>query len=670
MIVRIRPKPRRDLPPIWPREEYLRPAPAVTPPFEVGRVIGAGQKFSLTDAQTAVHVAVLGTPGSGKSKFLHLMMQQRIEHGKGFALWDPHGDLAKALLADVAAKKAYGDDETWRKVHYLELTPECIFSFDPVANAPRRTDVGDYAYYQWLRVRIGRVWKVLMRRVSEANQVIMVRLKRWLVCVLYACLVAIDDKNTHAGLDKALVFTDPTCDEFKSLYPKVAPHLPPRVRRNFEKLIETKRAQDQEKWVESTINKLEEALSPLTEAVYSQQKPSIDIKGIIDRGEFLLIDLKETDWLSAEEKVVLGGLLLTEVLSVKQSEELPEDQRKEFMIVVDEVGELLGDDLKRALGATRKFKCPIVLGGQDLSTFAMGDFDMAAKVLTMCGTVVCFQNTYLEDKKFLADRVFCGNLDLFTKRMIEVQRQRGDRILRYDEISENFSASRSRSKTHTEGENETHAKQISNAIGIASNESETKSDGRGLGHRKSDSAREHDTETLNKANSATKGKALNETNSTATSDATGRNSSDAETEGEGAQAGVTIAHKVIIQPNTVSEFDDSGTLEKGPVDVQRAQHEQLIHTLGIGQAAVAVRGIREAFVVQVMAVEEYFTDGTKKYEAIERIKKRLHALHSYFFTPSRTSMVGPKQQVLPVTNGRKGKPGGKPPQPKIIPIPD
>ena len=35
-------------------------------------------------------------------------------------------------------------------------------------------------------------------------------------------------------------------------------------------------------------------------------------------------------------------------------------------------------------------------------------------------------------------------------------------------------------------------------------------------------------------------------------------------------------------------------------------------------------GIREAFVVQVMAVEEYFTDGTTKYEAIERIKKRLH----------------------------------------------
>lgn len=325
MITRIGPKPEKtDLAPTFQKliqePRYVQHAVVTSPPLEMGHVIGNGQKCFLTDAQIAVHMAVLGGSGSGKSKFLELMLRQRLLDGRAFGLWDPHGDLAKSLLAFAAAQKAYGDDVLWRKIHYLELTPECIFSFDPVARAPLRSEVGDYAYYQWLRTRVVRVWKVLMRRVAEANQTIMVRLKRWLLCVLYACLVAIDDKNTHVGLDKALVFTDPKCGEFEPLYEKVRAHLPPRVRRNFEKLIETKRAQDQEKWVESTINKLEEALSPLTEAVYSQAKPSIDIKGIIDRGEFLLIDLKETDYFSSEEKVVLGGLLLTEVLSVKQSE--------------------------------------------------------------------------------------------------------------------------------------------------------------------------------------------------------------------------------------------------------------------------------------------------------------------------------------------------------------
>src|ERR1051325_3529575 len=188
--------------------------------FRIG--IETKQAFQLTDFQVGAHMAVLGGSGGGKSKFLELFLRQCLLKGKPFGLWDPHGDLARSLMAFVAAQKALGNDELWRKMHYLELTPECIFSFDPVARAPLRTDVGDYTYYQWLRVRVAKFVKVFLRRVAEANQDVMVRLKRWLRCVLYACLVAIDDKNTHVGLDKAIFFTDPQCDEFREYYPLVA----------------------------------------------------------------------------------------------------------------------------------------------------------------------------------------------------------------------------------------------------------------------------------------------------------------------------------------------------------------------------------------------------------------------------------------------------------------
>src|ERR1019366_8510518 len=181
MIVPIRPRKQENgLAPIFQQlaEQPQYPVSAVTaPPLEMGWVVGRDEQFCLSDAHLAVHMAVLGGSGSGKSKFLELMLQQRLLDGKAFGLWDPHGDLAKSLLALVAAQKAYGDDVLWRKVHYLELTVDSIFSFDLVARAPRRTDVGDYAYYQWLRVRVERVWKVIMRRVSEQDQDVMVRLK-------------------------------------------------------------------------------------------------------------------------------------------------------------------------------------------------------------------------------------------------------------------------------------------------------------------------------------------------------------------------------------------------------------------------------------------------------------------------------------------------------------
>ena len=162
-------------------------------------------------------MAVLGGSGSGKSKFLEGFLRHCLLQNKSFALWDPHGDLAKALLAFVAARKAspeIGDDELWRKVHYLELTPDCVFSFDPVARAPLRSAVGDYAYFQWLKTRVDRICKVMLRKVPEAEQDLMNRLKRWLKNVLYACLVAYDGRNAHVGLDKALIFTNPNHPQF------------------------------------------------------------------------------------------------------------------------------------------------------------------------------------------------------------------------------------------------------------------------------------------------------------------------------------------------------------------------------------------------------------------------------------------------------------------------
>ena len=424
------------------------------------------------------------------------------------------------------------------------------------------------------------------------------------------------------------------------LYERVRPHLPVEVALDFDELIGTKRAIDREKWVESTINRLRDCMSPLIKLVYSQTKRSIDIKGIIDRGEFLLIDLKESNDFSQDEKVTVGGLLLMEVLSVKEAEEsLPEDERKEFMIVVDEVGELLGDDLKRALGATRKYKCPIILGAQDLSTFARGDFDMAAKVLTMCGTVVCFNNTFKDDKELLADRVFCGSLDLFTKRMVEVQRQRGDRILKMDEISESYGESENWSETSTDTESQTHAQSIGQALAIAKHHADSQSESNGIA-RKGLSVRPEDSvRNVSSGTAHMQGGGETSTKNNAVTDTIGNSSSNADMSGGGLSRGVSITHKNLVLPNIVSEFEDDGTLLEGTPELQRARKEQAIHRLGIGQAAIAVRGLQQALMVQFDAVEEWWSDGRTKYEAIARMKARIQELHPYYFQPPRTTRV-------------------------------
>lgn len=641
--------PPRRRPPDPPASGLTDPRTIEAVPAKLGEVLDPasrepiGEEFVLEPHQWMVHMAVLGNSGGGKSKFLELFFRHRLVTGQPFALWDPHGDLAKNLLAFVAAMKASGDDRLWRTVHYLTLTPEAVYAYDPVLHAPDRRTVGDNCYFQWMRTRINRLVRAVLRRLPEASQDIVVRLKRWMTCVFWACLVSLDDANTHVGLDKALVFTDPDDADFPALWARVRDVLPRRVRRTFEKLIAERKDQNRERWVESTINKLEDILSPLLELVYSQQRESIDVRGIVQRGEFLLIDLKEGEFFSHEEKVALGGFLLVDVMAAKEAEEsLPEDERREYMVAVDEANELLGSDIPRWLRSTRKYRVPIVLGAQGLAALARGELDVAADVMVNCGAIVCFQNTWGPDKEVLADRMFGGNVD-FTRRMVEVQRQRGLRVLTYDEWSESFSEASNWSRSKTVTESRSHAHAVSQALALSNQFSNAvaQSDGTSrkgmLGLTDLGDVTRSGTETSTRSDGGgkTKTEGLTDTETAGLAVAEG------ETEGGAATQGLTVAHKIVVQPNVVSEFEEDGSLLAGTVEQQDARHRQVIHTLGVGMAAVAVRGRAEAFVIQVDRVEEWWTDGREKYEAIRRIEARLRDLHGYYFMPPKRTALPP-----------------------------
>lgn len=631
------------------RPSWNVPVSLVTP-FDMGTVAGEGTPFLLTPDQISVHMAVLGGSGSGKSKFVELLLRQYMLDGKGFCFVDPHGDTAAGLLAFAAGLHAHGKGEVWRKVHYLDLTPQCVFSYDPAARAPLISEVGRYTYYQWLKTRVDRLVRNILRRVAEADQEVMLRLKRWMKCVLTACLVSLKDgDNSHLGLDKALVFTDPQDPEFDDLYRRAAPRLPPRVRTAFEKLIATRRAIDQEKWVESTINRLEDILSPLTEAMFAQAAPSIDIPEIIARREFLIVNVKQSKYFSHEEKVVIGGLLIDEVLIAKEAEEeLPEDERVEFSLVIDEVGEFLGEDLKRALGASRKYKNPLILCGQDLSTFAKGDFDMAAKVLTMCGTVVCFQNTFKDDKEILIDRLGTGNLD-FTLKLVEVQRQRRLRKV----MTRSVSTSEGGSETANEGWSVTDSEAFSHMVGQALtatnnwSRSSSESDGEGEGADFSEAEVEKDGKKVSKAKHKGVKKSRTRSRTGAKMDGGGQsivnNTADTTTKGRavgksGGEArgilwGSSITENETYIPDIETEWEENGQFEKGTIADQKEKMKQILHLLSVGRAIVACRFLPQAFVAQIAEVKEWWANGRDKLKAIQKAKEALHRLRPYHLDP-------------------------------------
>ncbi|GEM_PF-6926200 len=677
-------------------------------PFLIGTEFGSQQPIYLTQEQTAVHMAVLGGSGSGKSSFIELLLRQQMLGGLGFCYIDPHSDTANNLVAFAAAQKALGDDSLWRKVHIVEIGPKNAVAYDPFAHLPLRSQVSKMEYDSLLGAKVDRVCRSLLRRVAEADLEVMNRLKKWLKSILYVCGTAIDDRNTHLGLDKMLIFTDPDNPDFDRLLALVWEFLPDWVQSNFRRLQETRSEQIRDK-LESAINRLVDILSPLVREVFAQRHPSIDVGKIIRDGEFLIAALGQTPAWSHDAKVTFGGLLIDEVLLAKEADEdLPPHSRKPFSLVIDESGEFLGEDLQRALGTHRKYKLKIILAAQDLSTLAKGDFDMAPRVLSQCGTVVCFQQTFRPDKEILADRLGAGNIS-FARLLQEVQRQRGwiEKHLEehsYGEsksknwleggsesegesenevISEMVALMKGIARTHGRAEALQHVDTQGDTSGASSNESHGLSPiiiGRdvvgyipqqtlGSSQTRSGHVSHADGRTTTSNQSETDNEAV--TNANGVAWGRGKNRQRATNWGNGGMEGTShnVAQKTMLLANMVSEHEWQGLYEEGAIADQFERLMQQIHCLSVAEAIVSCRGVRQSIAVRIYPVKEWWEDPDDKYYAIRRMKARLRELRPYYFVPGETEEVD--SPTIVAVNGKhsengachcNGKTNGKPSQ--------
>src|SRR6266487_5869802 len=56
------------------------------------------RRFGIKRADRRAHMYIIGKTGTGKSTLIANLARQDLVHGEGFALLDPHGDLAEQVL--------------------------------------------------------------------------------------------------------------------------------------------------------------------------------------------------------------------------------------------------------------------------------------------------------------------------------------------------------------------------------------------------------------------------------------------------------------------------------------------------------------------------------------------------------------------------------------------
>lgn len=631
---------------VVPMDDERHPRPVE---FSMGVIQGTSQRFILSEGRLQHHMAVLGNIGSGKSRFLNLLLRYHIAaawaaHGKlksrdaaTGAMWaailiDPHGDLAEDLLAYAARKVADTGDKTLiESIHYLEPDYRSAFGYDPYRfTAPEglTSEEQKTAYITWLHAKVDRIVEILQRKQGQPNTEGMPRLQRVLRDVLTAVGMAIDDSGKHLPLGDALVLLDIYHRRHHDVFQRVAPFLDSAILADFERWHRMKSPDQFLREAESSINRLRSFFSPIIKAIFAETVRTVNLYSIIQRGEVVLVNLRETPFFSRDQKMALGGMLIHDVLEVVQ--QTPRELRKRCTLVIDESGEFLAEDLPAALGACRKHLLSLVLAGQDLSTFRKGaDLDITPKLLSLCGTKVCYQQAWPPDLDILAQSLGYGSLD-FTEKEVE----RHDGYEWHDVVEWSEGTSRQENWTESDGETWSHAKstQLSEVhgwqqqwnSGSSSQQSQgdtTSADG-ALSSRNSGSA-------ASLSHGQSGGASGSESVSSGTSSSLGGSRSTS----RGGSSGTSrsTSHKKVPLAKIVREI--TGEM-RTPISDQFEKMKAGIFCLPDRHAVVKCRDKTQAFVIKTHDVPDPFVSADAQFMAVEWIKKELAALRPYTVKPS------------------------------------
>ena len=344
-----------------------------------------GRPIALTPPERAAHMHVIGSSGSGKSKFLEWMIRGDVANRQGFCLIDPHGTLYSDILAYCAH---------WvidREIILLDLSkPNHVIGFNPF-----RRGYGD------ISVQVDRRIAATMHAWGVANTDDTPTLERMLR-LIYTMLVEQGLPFQHAQY-----LIDFGSHEIRDTL--ISAVSSPLIRREWQELQQL-RAKEWRGETLSVKNRLFRLLTSQTLArFFSPSTEALNISKIIEEGKILLVNLGWSDEFSGENARIFGALLVNEFFEVARRRTAePGRLLKPYFLYMDEFQTFISLDVTKMLDEVRKFQLFTVLAHQ---RFGQLDIDLADAVLTNCRIKAVFGGLPFESAKMMAQELFIGELD-------------------------------------------------------------------------------------------------------------------------------------------------------------------------------------------------------------------------------------------------------------------
>jgi len=325
------------------------PAPASIPQgpedggvLEMGYNIYRGVKVPIwmKEKDRARHMYIIGKSGTGKSQLIARMAIQDIRAGHGVAVVDPHGDLTEQVVANIPKERI--DDVIYFNPSDLDR-PMGLNMLEAKEESQKDFMVQEMIaifYKLFPPEMIGPMFEHDMRNV------------------MLTLMANPQRPGTIAEIPR--MFTD---DAFSKEWVKNLKD--PVVRSYWEnEVAKTSDFHKSEKlgYLISKVGRFVE--NEMMRNIIGQSRSSFDFREVMDNKRILLVNLSKGK--TGEVNANLLGLIIVSKLQMAalSRADIPEDQRHEFYLYIDEFQNFITDSIATILSEARKYRLNLIIAHQ------------------------------------------------------------------------------------------------------------------------------------------------------------------------------------------------------------------------------------------------------------------------------------------------------------------
>ncbi|OGZ17954.1 MAG: hypothetical protein A2V72_00445 [Candidatus Nealsonbacteria bacterium RBG_13_37_56] len=328
------------------------------------------KKFGIKVDDRRRHVYVVGKTGMGKTAMLQNMAVQDIQNGKGIGFVDPHGEAAEELLDFVPSNRI-------NDVVYINPAD---------LNYPIAFNVMESVGLEYRHLVAGGLMGVFKKIWPDVWSARMEYILNNSILALLEC-----PGSTLLGINRMFSDTD-----FRR---KVVEKITDPVVRSFWVNEYARYAQRYETEATAAIqNKVGQFISaPLIRNIIGQVHSTIDMREIMDKSKILILNLSKGR-IGEDNSRLLGALLITKIqLAAMSRVDIPENDRKDFFLYVDEFQNFATESFTNILSEARKYRLALILAHQYI---AQMEETVRDAVFGNIGTLISFR-VGAEDAEFL-----------------------------------------------------------------------------------------------------------------------------------------------------------------------------------------------------------------------------------------------------------------------------